>query len=287
MEFHSIFSMHRILAFTVILNLVAQFCIAQNVGIGTTLPQEQLHTGAWIRSDSLSGADSAILMTDNDGTLKRFPHPGDSGQVLLGNLTWGAMPGSGSSGALGNFSYPDGFNGITPVVYSSLSSVSVTIPAGQNLYISQLYSGSANTVFQVDGKTVYRGFSGFGSAGRDQHLEQPIIVGAGQVISVSGGSIHANGFLIDSTVAPMTFNNLSSVPYTVPSGKVFVILNYHSLSSSAALNVDGARMYFGFSNWGDATNQYNNLGDVLFVGPGMVLSATQDGVVVNGYLREP
>lgn len=195
--------------------------------------------------------------------------------------------GPAGGGGFGNYSYPDGFNNITPLTRNNLLVSPYTVPNGKNLYITQLYSGSANETFRVNGKVVYRGFSGFGSAGRTQHLDQPVIVAGGQVFSATADDVHGNGFLIDTLVTPMTMNNLSTTPYTVPVGKVFVILNLYSLSSNGTLNIGGIRMFYGYSNWGDATNEYQNLGDILFAGAGQVISSNDDAVVVNGYLRNP
>jgi hypothetical protein len=269
-----------------IMSLFTGLVWGQNVGIGRNNPLEKLHVAGWIRSDSLAGPDSALVIADPLGTLRRFPFSGDPATVLLGNGNWGPPPGSGSSG-YGDFSYPDGFDGITPISLINLQTTPYVVPAGKNLYISQLYSGSANETFRVDGKVVYRGFTGFGSAGRTQHLDQPIILGAGQAFSATANDVHGNGFLINSNVTPRTINNLSSTPYTVPAGKVLVILNFYSLSSGATLVINGVRMFYGYSNWGDSTNEYQNLGDVLFVGPGQTLTSNDDAVVVNGYLRNP
>ena len=260
-----------------------------NIGIGTNAPTEKLHVQGGARITSLSGVGNRLVQSNATGVLSNVAD-GNAGDVLTtdgaGNYSWGPAAGGGGS-TYGDFSYPDGFDGIAPVMYNNLSTTPVVVPAGKNLYISQVYSGSANEVFRVDGKTVYRGFSGFGIAGRDQHLDQPIIVGEGQTFSASNNGVHANGFLIDADVQPLTLNNLSTTPYVVPAGKVFVILNYHALSSSASLNVGGIRIYYGYSNWGDATNQYNNMGDVQFVGEGVTLNTNDNGVVVNGYLRNP
>lgn len=259
---------------------------AQNVGIGVASPAVKLHVSAWIRSDSLAGPDSALVIADQLGTLRRFEFNGNGNTVLGGNATWVTLP-AGGGGTYGDFSYPDGFDGISPLTRNGLSTTPYVVPAGKNLYVSQVYSGSANYVFQVNGLTVYRGFSAFGSSGRIEHLDQPIILAPGDQLGATDNGLTANGFLIDSTVAPMTMNNLSASPYVVPAGKVFVILNYYALNSSASLNVDGVRVYYGYSNWGDSTNDYNSLGDVMFVGPGQTLSANANDVVVNGYLRDP
>lgn len=266
---------------------LSMFTFGQNVGIGTSNPQEKIHVAGWIRSDSLAGPDSVLVIADQNGTLRRFPHPGNPNVVLLGNLTWGAAPGGGGGGTYGDFSYPDGFNGISPLTINNLQATPYTVPAGKNFYVSQVYSGSANSFFLVNSKIVYRGFSGFGSAGRTQRLDQPLILAPGDQLSTNDNALAVNGFLIDPLVQPMTLNNLSSSNFTVPAGKVFVILNYYSLSSSGALNIDGRRVFYGYSNWGDATNEYQNLGDILFAGPGQIISSNDNSVVINGYLRNP
>jgi hypothetical protein len=63
---------------------------AQNVGIGTTHPQQKLHVAGGLRVDTLSnGKDSGLLRHNPDGTVFSLTFTGDSTQVLRGNGTFG------------------------------------------------------------------------------------------------------------------------------------------------------------------------------------------------------
>ena len=69
---------------------VATGASAQNVGIGTTNPQQKLHIAGGLRIDTLSnGMDSGLLRHDANGTVFTLHFPGDSTQVLRGDGTFG------------------------------------------------------------------------------------------------------------------------------------------------------------------------------------------------------
>lgn len=65
---------------------------AQNVGIGTTHPQQKLHIAGGLRIDTLSnGRDSGLVRHDANGAVTSLAFTGDSTQVLRGNGTFGAI----------------------------------------------------------------------------------------------------------------------------------------------------------------------------------------------------
>lgn len=53
----------------------------QNVGIGTSTPQEKLHVAGCIRSDSCAGTSKRVVQADSLGNLKPIPN-GNFGDVL-------------------------------------------------------------------------------------------------------------------------------------------------------------------------------------------------------------
>lgn len=62
------------------------------VGIGTTTPAAQLHTTGTIRfANYASGASGAILRTNNAGDLDITNFTGNTGDILLGNGTFGSL----------------------------------------------------------------------------------------------------------------------------------------------------------------------------------------------------
>ncbi|MBL0020486.1 MAG: hypothetical protein IPP17_29625 [Bacteroidetes bacterium] len=109
---------------------------AQNVGIGIVTPLEKLHVNGYIRSNPLSSGDTSLVIADQLGTLRIFPFPNDSTRVLRGNATWGQLP----ANAFGSFPFPDGVSGITPINRNQLQSTPYVVPAGKNLYITNIYS---------------------------------------------------------------------------------------------------------------------------------------------------
>jgi len=65
-----------------------------NVGIGTTSPAAQLHTTGTVRfSNYASGANGALLRTDANGDLQLTNFSGNATDVLLGDGTFGPVPG--------------------------------------------------------------------------------------------------------------------------------------------------------------------------------------------------
>jgi len=64
-----------------------------NVGIGISIPAEKLHVVGNIRSSTLAPNGTKMVQADNDGTLIQLT-AGTASQVLLGNGTWGNVPGA-------------------------------------------------------------------------------------------------------------------------------------------------------------------------------------------------
>lgn len=70
---------------------------SQNVGIGTSSPQEKLHVAGAARINSLASSDINVVLSDFNGTLTNLG-PGTSGDVLTSqgpgvSPVWGPVPG--------------------------------------------------------------------------------------------------------------------------------------------------------------------------------------------------
>lgn len=90
-----------IAAFSIIgvFSLYAPYLIAQNVGIGTSNPQQKLHVAGNVRVDGLAGTPG-IMKYDYNGDLVPLPNTNSNGVALLGTGNWGIVPGTLPSGAL-------------------------------------------------------------------------------------------------------------------------------------------------------------------------------------------
>jgi hypothetical protein len=83
--------MQKIISLSIIL-LLANYSqsTAQNIGIGTTSPQQKLHIAGGLRVDTLAnGTDSGLLRHNALGTVYTLHFTGDSTQMLRGNGTFG------------------------------------------------------------------------------------------------------------------------------------------------------------------------------------------------------
>ncbi|HEU5163964.1 MAG TPA: hypothetical protein VFU29_00400 [Chitinophagaceae bacterium] len=70
---------------------------SQNVGIGTSNPQNKLHVAGGFRLDTLTGIGGAgLLRHDANGVVYGIKFSGSASDVLLGNGTFGSPPGTGS-----------------------------------------------------------------------------------------------------------------------------------------------------------------------------------------------
>lgn len=231
---------------------------------------------------AISNPANGLMVFDTDSACFLFYRASSTQWINLCN------PGSGSSTSSGtqdDLIFPDGTAGMIPLTINSILSIPYTVPAGKNFYITSVYSGSANNYLTINGNVVYRGFANFGSASRIINITNPLIAGSAQTISSNDNQFTINGFLVDAGVEPYTLSGLSSSPFVVPAGKVFVILNYYSLANNP-LVINGEIMYYGYSNFGDNTNNYDQVRRVIVAGPGQMISSDVNTVVVNGYLRD-
>lgn len=117
---------------------IAVFSFAQNVGIGTTSPQQRLHVAGNIRVDALAGT-AGILKYNSNGDLVPLSNSGNTNEVLLGNGTWGNINGTIPAGAI---VATENYNDVALV--SRGFSLLGTIP-GFYKYINTSYTAAANS----------------------------------------------------------------------------------------------------------------------------------------------
>ena len=220
------------------------------VGINTVSPTSELDVNGVVR---IRGGDpnNFKVLTSNDAN---------------GNTTWQPTR---------TIEYPDGQFPFIAVTHSFYNG-SYTVPAGKNLYITQVYSPSGYGLY-INGMMISYGRSNYQTS---MSMEGPIIAGAGNVISSSAPLVSISGFLVDAIVIPVTTNNAS---YTVPSGYNFVIQSICSTGGPRNLLVDGRLYYYGYGNWdpGSSAN-YHGIKDPIFVGSGSNVHFS--GGFINGYL---
>jgi len=98
-----------------------------------------------------------------------------------------------------NPSYPDGFQNITPITFRVDQSTTYTVPDGKHLYILNIFSeGGAYNKLILNGLAIASGSFNTINIDGSQHLSQPFIANAGDVISATYQSLWTiNGYLID------------------------------------------------------------------------------------------
>lgn len=190
----------------------------------------------------------------------------------------------GGVGANSELSFPDGVTNAEPMTLTGLQSSPYTVPAGKNFYVTSYYSQSTGWDLRIAGITVVSGLSAYGASTQAQHLEQPLVAGAGEVISSASSSVSVNGFLVDAAVTPVTLTGLQSTPFTVPAGQTLVITAYYSQSTGWDLRVSGTTVVSGLSGYG-ASTQTQRLGLPLLAAAGETVSSASSSVAINGYLR--
>ena len=247
---------------------------------------------------ALSGSNSVSLPVNNDNSstneLQTLTYNNDTLSISNGNNVT-------ISSSNFDFIYPDGKSGITPINLStpgndvqvpfsawqfveSQYELSYTPPTGKNLYITSLnsnyYTYSTNSGFNsrilLNTDIIYSGGGYQSNSGEEDfnHMFlQPLIVGSNDALKITPliynyttyykiYSSNITGFLIDANVIPFTLKLENNNSYTVPSGKIFVILNicsYNLNSGSSSVNYVGSNTYPLKNNGNDiASGKFNN-----------------------------
>ena len=148
--------------------------------------------------------------------------------ILSNDSTFITTVGVGMGGGGCNYSFPDGLNG--DAIAWNLSNSNYTVPAGKNLYITNVHTNDGYS-FRVDGKKIIDEEWGTGN-NWFKMLKLPICAKAGEVISASTNSTYTEtfyGILTDAVVDPIIFEfdnpGTGFDTYTVPAGKKLYITN--------------------------------------------------------------
>ena len=181
---------------------------------------------------------------------------------------------AGSSDA--SIAYPDGLASMIPITESISSGTPYTVPAGRNLYITNIYN-PAGDVLKI-GPYDIMDFQGNAST------KLPIIAATGQIISTNG-AMTVNGFLVDAVVTPVTVDVTSGGAYVVPAGRTLVITNVFTNRDQAIWQLRIAGVIVLDLNY---SGQTFYLDQPLIAGEGQPVEVgapyTHAGVI-NGYLR--
>ena len=217
------------------------------------------------------------------------------------NCGGGSSSTTTSSNSVGDFSYPDGKEGITPVIHD-FGNGDYSVPSGKNLYITSYLGYSASNELQISSNTVFKGRGQY--SGQDQnmgHFELPIIAGSSEILSIGGASGTMNGFLVEASITPITLSlsgiNVDNITYTVPPGKILVVLNFYSAMDglSGELLANGLGQLYGIFNYHYGPNSScnppcitTNIKTPIFFDENTILTTGNalDLQVVNGYLMD-
>ena len=264
--------------------------------------------------------------SDSNNELQSLSYSNDTlsisngNQVTINTSSFDFIYPDGKSGIIPKFLFAGDSNRLNPyynsqawgIVQSSYERT-YTVPNGKNFYLTSVNIplvpwSSGNSVGQVfvNGNELYNGSSNEWNSTSQvlmQNISQPIILGSGDVLRlvppVSFNSnnyypnfISVNGFLVDKKIDPIT---VSVGSYTVPQGKVFVVINGKGSTNGARLDVNG-KIY----SWSMmyATNNYVNTGgpsNIITMGlrfqepfffneNDVITTCSGCNIVFNGYL---
>ena len=203
-----------------------------------------------------------------------------------------------SSNSVGDFSYPDGKEDITPVIHD-FGNGDYSVPSGENLYITSYWGINSTDELQISSNTIFKGRGQYSNGQNTPigHFELPIIASSSEIVSAPG---LMNGFLVDASITPITFslsgNYVNDITYTVPPGKILVVLNFYSAmnGSYGCLQADGMMQLYGIFNYFDNISgcspacESTNIKNPLIFDENTIISSQgwSDFQVINGYLMD-
>jgi hypothetical protein len=219
---------------------------------------------------------------------------GGTNYTVIGTVQFFSVPyalysGSAAAANLSSPDYPDGLNSIVPVSLSG--SFSYSVPAGNTLYVTSItQNGSAtctNYGVAINGVFIASNESGGTSAGvggsssglpsvstNKMVTNYPFGLPAGYSINSTTCGTALTGFTIPTGYSWVAFD-LSTGNYTVPTGKVLVIKNMISSTTTT---------WNGFYNIGSNSSAFSN---ATFVDQGQTVSASSltGSLLMMGYLK--
>ncbi|MFT3908541.1 MAG: hypothetical protein QM737_03900 [Ferruginibacter sp.] len=206
-----------------------------------------------------SGTFSTINWGSGSKWLKtEIDIAGGTSYVAMGTTQFMSVPYAlyaNMAASSGTFQHPDGLNNITPVQLND--TVAFTVPAGKNLYAAYDY--------------VIVDTFGFVKGNLTNGMDTRPFIGASAGDSVRS---EATGFLVDATVEWKTFN-IGCTPFTVPAGKIFVIVTSNNAYNSLRPVINGKRLD------NNLCQQVLKAGDVITVDTPCI----NKKYYINGYLR--
>lgn len=218
--------------------LCMSMCMLSQVGINSSTPNATLDIHQGVDSTAKDGVLLPVL--DALPMVNSAVHDGllvyingstslESGYYLYNasTATWERLQRKTiNTTVVQNYQYPDGFTSLQPVVLPNTTNT-YTVPAGKNFYITNIMFPSGPST-QINGLPIAQGPFNFDST---QGFTSPLILGSGDILTVNH---NINGFLVDAKVEPITVD----ATYTIPTGKLFVVLGYYRLGAPIGLNVD-------------------------------------------------
>jgi hypothetical protein len=139
---------------------IAQFSVAQNVGIGTSIPLDKLHVVGNIRSTTLAGVGNRMVLADPNGTL--IVGPAGTGPAWLV---------TGNSGLNGGNITTAGTNFLGTLDAQNIDFRTNNIYRGRFSALGEFFVGALNTVIPGDlmnavgNPTFYWAVNGYSPAG--------------------------------------------------------------------------------------------------------------------------
>lgn len=236
------------------------------------------HYGSYVDAQNALGYAGYFIGRFSLGntTSNRYTMPaadGTSGQVLTtdgaGTTSWQS---AATSFELKDPKYPDGFFGMTAIIMKNLLTTPYSIPAGKNLYITNVYSSGGTNKLELEGNTILGGINNISDYGG---LTSPLVAGNGNTLTATGDALTISGFLVNATVTPVSIG----YNYTVPANKTLVILN----SPASIIDIDSIRIYSGNGN-SQTDKGFTSFHNPIFVDEGKEVWNYGSIGVINGYL---